>query len=470
MTVVSGPPRGFAVWSKNLNRWDCSFYRTIGWRWPAELLHPVGSILRRKQIEVSPILDRKNIPIIEKITFGGRVSITEPQERGGYKGRLFWANKGDLIYSKIRVKQGSLAVVPDQFEELAVSSEYPVYSIDSHLVDPTYLVLVLKSKPFLSVFESLSHGGSTKTRIPPAEFERQLIPLPPLGEQKAILAVWRNAQTAIATARNRIEVKTRKVEQDFLENLGLQRVVATSHEKAFSVAWRDLARWGVSFNRQDRKALDPASGKFPVVRLSDVVLDLENGWSPKCLDRPAETDEWGVLKLGAVSLGIFNAEENKALPSNLRPIPALEVKSGQVLISRANITRLVGACAWVEQTRPRLLLCDKIFRVVFRENSSIEPVYLSEVLKTPQLRSQIESAATGTSATMQNITKPSLLALRLPLPPLGLQRAMIARTMEERAEIWRERESLQDLIASSSAVLEALIIGNKKLNEESSHA
>ena len=111
------------------------------------------------------------------------------------------------------------------------------------------------------------------------------------------------------------------------------------------------------------------------------------------------------------------------------------------------------------------MLCDKIFRVVFRENSPIEPAYLAEVMKIPQVRVQIESAATGTSATMQNITKPSLLALRLPLPPLPVQRQMIARSVAGRTEVAREREAVNRLTREMDGEVEAMILGSKNVDE-----
>jgi len=74
-----------------------------------------------------------------------------------------------------------------------------------------------------------------------------------------------------------------------------------------------------------------------------VIADLQNGWSPKCLTRPAESEEWGVLKVGAVSFGWFDERQNKALPSNLKPREQYEVKAGDLVISLANITQYVGA-------------------------------------------------------------------------------------------------------------------------------
>jgi type I restriction enzyme S subunit len=173
------------------------------------------------------------------------------------------------------------------------------------------------------------------------------------------------------------------------------------------------------------------------------IADLENGWSPQCLGRPAKANEWGVLKLGAVRFGVFDETENKALPAKLKPDPRIEVKQDDVIISRANILRLVGACAIVHATRPRLMLCDKIFRVVFFRQSSVLPEFLAEVLKTPSVRQQIEAGATGTSPTMKNISKPSLLDLVFPLPMgsdgLKVQARLIERLEKHRGQAAAKR-------------------------------
>jgi type I restriction enzyme S subunit len=156
------------------------------------------------------------------------------------------------------------------------------------------------------------------------------------------------------------------------------------------------------------------------------VKSIENGKSPATAGRPACPDEWGVLKVGAVSFGVFDDRENKALPDSFVPPPLLEVQEGDFIMSRANTRELVGACALVRKTRPKLMLSDKTFRFVFREPQEVLPEYLEQVLKAPQLREQIERGASGTSPTMKNISKEKVLALRL--PPFGLpeQRRIIA--------------------------------------------
>ena len=421
-------------------------------------MQPLGSLVQRVSQEVDGKLSKAELPIIGKITFGGELSLSDEDDREGYKGRLFWAKSGQLVYSKIRVKQGSFCVVPDSLPLVAVSAEYPVFEINAAKAAPAFIGLLLRCDYMQSVMEGLSHGGSTKTRINPAQFEALSIPVPPLATQQAIVAQWQALQSQAEQAALTAAQQEEKARQDFLQALGLQTSATAKTRKCFALNWSSIGRWGIETNQPDAK-LDVAAGHYPVATLADAILDLSNGWSPKCLDRPAQGDEWGVLKLGAVSYGSFNPNENKGLPANLAAMPALEIKTGDWLISRANVTRLVGACALVKETPPRLMLCDKIFRAVWRPNSPVLPAYLDEVIKTPHLRQQIEASLTGTSPTMKNISKPALLALRLPLPPLDIQQTLVTAIGQARAEAATLRQQANQLRAQARRQIEAALLG-----------
>jgi type I restriction enzyme S subunit len=91
---------------------------------------------------------------------------------------------------------------------------------------------------------------------------------------------------------------------------------------------------------------------WEVRRLKFCLRGIEQGWSPACENRPAELHEWGVLKVGCVNGTAFNPDEQKALPPDLEPIPELEIKPGDVLMSRANTRELLGSASVVGQVRP----------------------------------------------------------------------------------------------------------------------
>src|SRR5437016_521950 len=91
---------------------------------------------------------------------------------------------------------------------------------------------------------------------------------------------------------------------------------------------------------------DPVANPMGWTRVpfGELLTKIDSGWSPTCLDRPVADDEWGVLKLGAVTWCEYNADENKALPPNVAPDPELEVKPGDLLFTRKNTYELVAAC------------------------------------------------------------------------------------------------------------------------------
>lgn len=163
-------------------------------------------------------------------------------------------------------------------------------------------------------------------------------------------------------------------------------------------------------------------------RLGDMVIESGAGWSPSCESRPRQHDEWGVLKVSAVSWGAFNPDENKALPSNLAPRPEHEVASGDFLVSRANTAELVARSVVIEQCPSRLMLSDKIVRL--KLTSLIDARFINLANSCEQARSYYAAVAGGTSASMKNVSRDQILNLVIPLPPIAEQRRIVAKVDE----------------------------------------
>jgi type I restriction enzyme S subunit len=151
-----------------------------------------------------------------------------------------------------------------------------------------------------------------------------------------------------------------------------------------------------------------------------VINAIEQGWSPQCDSRPAEANEWGILKTGCVNRGVFSEIENKALPHDLEPIAEYEVKSGDVLMSRASGSPdLVGATAFVFEVRPKLMLSDKTFRIHLAE--SMEPMFFVSVFNSQLMRAQIEQSISGAEGLANNLPQAKLKCFSIALPPRNEQ-------------------------------------------------
>jgi type I restriction enzyme S subunit len=241
------------------------------------------------------------------------------------------------------------------------------------------------------------------------------IPLPPLPEQERIVRLLDEAESLRATRER--------------ANLRMEQFVPALFQEMFG---------DVEINDK----------KWKTKPLNELLSKIESGWSPVCLDRPVEQDEWGVLKLGALTYCEYDDTQNKAFPIELKPRPELEVKARDVLFSRKNTYDLVAACVFVFETRPRLMLSDLTFRLCIRDENELLPEYLWRVMIQPNKRKKIQTLATGSAANMPNISKTRLLTIDIPVPPLALQREFAARMEEARG--------LQSAQARSAGRVEAL--------------
>ncbi|MGY2895183.1 restriction endonuclease subunit S [Deinococcus sp. UYEF24] len=462
MQTASTPqPRAFKVKFKDLTIWSVGGVRELQWAKPIEVLKPLSTVLIRKVESIK--LQSNEIPLIT-IRFDGRISIREIGSKK-FKGKLFKACAGDLVFSKIDLRNGAIGIVPENMSEIAVTNEFPVYQLNEKHVNTKYIQLLIKSEIFLRYINGSVSGASGRKRVTPENLEKIIVPLPSLDIQQAIVDLWHRGREQAQILDDKALLKEEHAAKIFKDTLGnFDTQIGERRPRLFVSSFLNTDRWGFdalleAIRQRDR--LDEIY--FPIVRLEDVIDDLVNGWSPRCLARPAHEDEWGVLKLGAVSFGIYDETENKALPRHLIPIPRLAIEVGDVLISRANIMRLVGASVLVESSRPSLMLSDKIFRVNFRSNSPIDKAFLSEIMKIPFVRSQIERDATGTSPTMKNINKPSLLALKFPLPPLDIQREIVGQVIKARVEAERLRAEAQRMREETKVEVEARILGTHSI-------
>ena len=173
---------------------------------------------------------------------------------------------------------------------------------------------------------------------------------------------------------------------------------------------------------------------WAVLPIKRCLRSIEQGWSPQCEGFPAEPGQWGVLKVGCVNGSRFNADENKALPASLDPIPALAIRRGDVLVSRANTRELVGSVAVAHVDHDKLLLCDKLYRLRTDEDRCV-PEFLALYLTASAVRSVIEAAATGASSSMLNIGQAAIIGMQIALPPHAEQLAMLAFLGGETAKI-----------------------------------
>lgn len=214
------------------------------------------------------------------------------------------------------------------------------------------------------------------------------VPLPPLPEQRRLAALLDKANRLRRLRRYALELSDTYLQSVFLEMFGDLSV--------------NTNNWGVE-------------------ELGDLIDGFDAGVNFPPVAEGELASDWRVLKVSAVTWGEFNPDESKPISPDIEFDGTIIVRNGDLLMSRANTTELVGAVCLVRATPPKVLLPDKLWRVRFFENSRVLPEYLLFVLRHRKLRRIIGNLATGSSGSMKNISQDKATTLSILIAPVKLQ-------------------------------------------------
>lgn len=197
---------------------------------------------------------------------------------------------------------------------------------------------------------------------------------------------------------------------------------------------------------------DPAANPkgWPVRKVSDFVRRFEGG---KNIQAGSEGGSpYRILKVSAATSGTYRESESKPSPNGYSPPASHIVRAGDLLFSRANTEELVGATAIVEKTDGKTLLPDKLWRFVW--NEPVESAYMHALFQSGHVRRELGKLASGTSASMQNISQGKLYGLPLPIAPYEKQNDFA----EKSAMIHSIQSQQSAATAKAQAAFDALLV------------
>ena len=345
---------------------------------------------------------------------------------------------GDVLYGRLRPYLNK--VYRPDFEGLC-SAEFIVLP-SSDQVDARYLQYFLNSARFVGFASHLNTGD--RPRIDFEQLQTYPVPIPEASEQRRIVSAIDEQLSKLETAVTSLASAARRLSQ--MRRATVDALVGGSRERV-----------------TDGWSLHP---------LSHLLIGIEAGKSFKCEERPAGSEEWGVIKVSAMTWGQFDEGENKTVTAPEQINLKYEIRPGDVLLSRANTVEYVGAAVYVERCRSHLLLSDKSLRL--RPAANVDPRWLRLVLASTYVRNQIMAVATGTSDSMRNISQAKLGQLRIPTPP--------GETQAEIAKIWSRLSAELDAVSRTiganlarsrqlrGAILGAAFTGSLPIQEHAGQA
>lgn len=309
------------------------------------------------------------------------------------------------------------------------------------------------------IFYSLQHKnitpfikGGTRAKLNQAELREILIPKAPEPIQARIAEILGTVDAAIEQTEALVQ-KWQQMKAGLMHDLFTRGVTPDGQLRPTRAEAPKLYQ---------ETPLGWIPKEWKVATVGSCLVGIDAGKSPDCPDTPASGDQWGVLKVGAVNSDGFRETENKIVMDEELKNPAFLVREGDVLLSRANTSELVGMVCQVMRAPQNLMLSDKTLRLQ-PDLSRITRRFLTLSLQGSTARRQIEIAATGTSGSMKNIGQGSVKAIRIVRPETDEQ-TQIARRVDALSETASSlKTQLAKLRAQKQGLMQDLLTGRVRV-------
>ncbi len=342
---------------------------------------------------------------------------------------------GDIVLAKVTpcFENGNIAIAEHLVGGKGFGSS-ELFVIRPTVAERRFLFYYFQSSVFKQDGEASMTGAGGLKRVSPDVLRQHRLPFPSQDVQR-LIAAYLDRETARIDAL--IAAK--------------ERMLALLEEKRAALISRVVTRGldpDVPLKPSGQEWLGEIPAHWEIRRIKFVADALDQGSSPIAASAPAGPDEFGVLKLSAVSKGRFKREENKALREADEEEQAFALRKGDVLITRGNTPELVADVACVPDDEPNLLLPDLIYRLRVHKGK-ILPAYLTFFLTTAAARVQIRRDARGSSGSMVKVSQGHVLDWLAPLPPLSEQTEIVDYL--QRAEV--RFQSMTQEVSSSLSLL-----------------
>jgi restriction endonuclease S subunit len=353
-----------------------------------------------------------------KVKLYGKGIVLRKKELGkNIKSKQFYAQRGDLVFSKIDARNGAFGIVPEHLDGAVVTNDFPVYSIDYQKIVPEYLNLVLSSKWFVSICQSKSSGTTGRQRISNDIFENLQIPLPTLEVQQKIVDDYNSkVNRAIELEQEATELE-QSIDEYLKDELGINlenKLHGNNREAKILqlVDFKQFKRWDTNFLKQKYFQFQSSYNLIP---LKEMISSLRNGIAGR-----------DFSEKGVTYLRVGNIRNNRIIDKDIkRTNNYLEkdlLNKGTLLITRKGT---VGESTVVKESN-NFVASSEIFIIELKKkilDIDILPEYVSVVNQSSFLKSQYKDRFTG--AFMPSLSQDKLKELLYPIPPIHIQSNII---------------------------------------------
>jgi type I restriction enzyme, S subunit len=319
-----------------------------------------------------------------------------------------------FILSRIDARNGAIGLVPESLDGAVVSADFPTFALNAARVFSPYLGWMSRTSAFVEICKKSSEGTTNRVRLQENRFLQKQISLPPLQEQRRIVA----RIEALAAKTEEVRRLQKEVFAD-LDNLCRSMIFNESFASSTKTPMRDLVR----------------------LREPDVVVRSEELY-----------DFAGVYCFGG---GVFKGQQKSGMEFAYRRLTQLKTAN----FVYPKLMAWEGALGIVPADCDGRVVSTE-FPVFEVDESRVYPEVLDVYFRTPSVWPALAGVSTGTNVRRRRLNPSDFLNYQMPLPPLPVQQKL--RQVKSRAD------SIKKLQAETVAELAALLpsILDKAFNGE----
>jgi hypothetical protein len=233
---------------------------------------PLGEVLR-PALDPHKVDASRSYPNLGIYSFGRGVFQKPPIEGTNTSAStLYQVRAGQFIYSRLFAFEGAYGLVPRECDGFYVSNEFPTFDCDSQRLDAGFVSWLFKRPTLWRDIAARSTGmGDRRQRIHPEQVLAEIVPLPPLAEQRRIVARI-DAFAAKITEARRLREETAKV----VTALSASILDSMLPQDAVQRPLGDLVKQGTSISYGVLVPGPEVSDGVPFVRIQDLSIKHPN--------------------------------------------------------------------------------------------------------------------------------------------------------------------------------------------------
>lgn len=429
-----------------ISRWDPISFQSLNWKWDDSVLCKISDVLTKYSEEIPRhSKDYKDIQLIT-IHFDGSIEPRSTKSGKDLSMKLYKVYPGDIVLSKIDLKNGAVGIAPDIGKPIAVTSHFAAFKINKDKILPEFFLMLVQNNQFKDYLWRNKVGAEGRKEVKLDFFENIKIPVPEIRNQKAIIDFWTDAKNDYFNTIKSLETIQQDITDYVYNKLGVSRISGHESKKYFTISYTQLCRWDTKYFNQGIVSTQSSLYEWTTIRKH--CISSQYGLTAKATPKKKE---YRFLRITDIDeLGEFYEESLPYVESKEEDLYSL--KSGDLIVARSGS---IGKCTAIKKNYPNILFASYLIR--FTLDKSVFVPFLEIYLNNGPGKEIIFEKAY--SAGRPNINAEVMKDIEIPLPPYHIQEQIADNVESLRNDIKRVKQLADEELALAKERIDKMIMG-----------